>query len=280
MMKFKRWKKLIVMLMVATMFLQSVVVYADDGTDGMPSVTETQTTTLDKTPTGTPNVATPVETPTGTPNVATPVETPTGTSGAITPGEGLSDKTTDKVNNLDKETEERLLKTESVKEEVPEEVQVFLDAVAKLPDSITTAEEYDAVEAAMENLSAQYDALSDEAKNGDSVKNAKAKLDKLQEQLENGRPEEEEEVPAEVKAFLDEVAKLPEASEITIDNAAEILEQLCSETLSDGYAMVDYNRDEAWANREDVKAACAKYEAVLAAAEEMLALAPSIYKRL
>ena len=41
MMKFKRWKKMIVMLMIATMFLQNVVVYADDGTSTMPSQTET-----------------------------------------------------------------------------------------------------------------------------------------------------------------------------------------------------------------------------------------------
>lgn len=39
MMKFKRWKKMIVMLMVATMFLQSVVVYADDT---MPSEPKTK----------------------------------------------------------------------------------------------------------------------------------------------------------------------------------------------------------------------------------------------
>ncbi len=40
-MKFKRWKKMIVMLLIATMFLQSVVVYADDSTSAMPSQTET-----------------------------------------------------------------------------------------------------------------------------------------------------------------------------------------------------------------------------------------------
>ena len=66
-MKFKRWKKLIVMLVIATMFLQSVVAYANDG--DLTPATETTTEAAEATaetpaPAETPNA--PAEEP-GTP---------------------------------------------------------------------------------------------------------------------------------------------------------------------------------------------------------------------
>lgn len=248
MMKFKRWKKMIVMLMVATMFLQSVVVYADDGTSTMPSQTITSDAqaaandepTTSQTPSDGSGNAEDPDDQDGKDDADNPAD-PRGKGNADDPdnsnrkvdGEGSKEVTKpvdgevdDNDVDADEETDEEVQETEPVNEEVPEEVKAFLEAVAKLPDSITTAEEYDTVEAAMVNLLSQYDALSDEAKNGDSVKGAKAKLDKLQEQLKDGRPEAEEELSAAVKAFLDAVdaIEVPE-EDLMLEENAELAEE-------------------------------------------------------
>lgn len=93
------------------------------------------------------------------------------------------------------DSEEGLLKTdtvneiEKVSEETISDVQKFLNAVAKLPDSITTAEEYDAVEAAMQEILPMYQGLSEDDQNLAEVNAVLPKLGMLQEQLGMGRPE-------------------------------------------------------------------------------------------
>lgn len=168
MMKFKRWKKMIVMLMIATMFLQSVVVYADDGTSTMPSQTETSSDaqaaakdepTTSQTPSGgsgdaeTPadqdgkgNADNPAD-PSGKGDADNPADTD-GKGDADNPdnsnkkgdGEGSKEVTKpvdgevdDNDVDADEETDEEVQETEPVNEEVPEEVKAFLEAVAKLP---------------------------------------------------------------------------------------------------------------------------------------------------
>ena len=78
-------------------------------------------------------------------------------------------------------------------------------------------------------------------------------------------------VPEEVKKFLEAVKELPVPEAVTKEDAEEIIEKLYSETLSDGYALT-INSDEPWTQREDVKAACVKYEVTFAAAEKVLKL--------
>lgn len=229
MMKFKRWKKMIVMLIVATMFLQSVVVYADDGslTPVVETETETPTTTNDESmPAEAPGATTPDGMPAEIPDTITSGGTPAEAPGAITSG----------------------------------------GTMTEAPDVTTPEETIPGI-------------LSDET-TGNLTIETTGKVNDL-----NGEAGEElletepvnEEIPAEIQAFLDAVAKLPEASEITVENAADVMEQLYDETLSDGYGMVD-NSKEVWADREDVKAACAKYEAVFAAAEAALELWKSTFE--
>lgn len=176
MMKFKRWKKMIVMLIVATMFLQSVVVYADDGT--LTPVTETKTeaqatandepttvetpgaTTLDGMPTEALDTTTPDGTPTEAPGTITSGGTLPGTPSDETAGD-LTSETTEKVNGLDEGTDEELLETEPVNEEIPAEVQAFLDAVAAIPEVITPENATEVAEYVYGPVSEAYEALLD-----------------------------------------------------------------------------------------------------------------------
>ena len=164
MMKFKRWKKMIVMLMIATMFLQNVVVYADDGTSTMPSQTETpdartaaeEESTTSETPTD--DTSSVIEAD-GSGDADNPVDSdgkgdadhpddPDGKADANNPDNSDrkdddedSKEVTESVNNeangndvdTDEGTDEETQETETVNDEVPEEVKAFLDAVAKLP---------------------------------------------------------------------------------------------------------------------------------------------------
>lgn len=168
MMKFKRWKKMIVMLLIATMFLQSVVVYADDGTSTMPSQTETSSDaqaaandelTTSQTPSdGSSNAEDPADQDgkgdadnpadtSGKGNADNPADTD-GKGDADNPdnsngkgdGEGSKEVTKpvdgevdDNDVGADEETDEEAQETEPVNEEVPEEVKAFLEAVEKLP---------------------------------------------------------------------------------------------------------------------------------------------------
>ncbi len=163
-MKFKRWKKMIVMLMIATMFLQNVVVYADDGTSTMPSQTETpdartaaeEESTTSETP---PDDTSSVIEADGSGDADNPVDSdgkgdadhpddPDGKADANNPDNSDrkdddedSKEVTESVNNeangndvdTDEGTDEETQETETVNDEVPEEVKAFLDAVAKLP---------------------------------------------------------------------------------------------------------------------------------------------------
>ncbi len=163
-MKFKRWKKMIVMLMIATMFLQNVVVYADDGTSTMPSQTETpdartaaeEESTTSETPTD--DTSSVIEAD-GSGDADNPVDSdgkgdadhpddPDGKADANNPDNSDrkdddedSKEVTESVNNeangndvdTDEGTDEETQETETVNDEVPEEVKAFLDAVAKLP---------------------------------------------------------------------------------------------------------------------------------------------------
>ncbi len=164
MMKFKRWKKMIVMLMIATMFLQNVVVYADDGTSTMPSQTETpdartaaeEESTTSETPTD--DTSSVIEAD-GSGDADNPADSdgkgdadhpddPDGKADANNPDNSDrkdddedSKEVTESVNNeangndvdTDEGTDEETQETETVNDEVPEEVKAFLDAVAKLP---------------------------------------------------------------------------------------------------------------------------------------------------
>ena len=163
-MKFKRWKKMIVMLMIATMFLQNVVVYADDGTSTMPSQTETpdartaaeEESTTSETPTD--DTSSVIEAD-GSGDADNPADSdgkgdadhpddPDGKADANNPDNSDrkdddedSKEVTESVNNeangndvdTDEGTDEETQETETVNDEVPEEVKAFLDAVAKLP---------------------------------------------------------------------------------------------------------------------------------------------------
>lgn len=152
MMKFKRWKKMIVMLIVATMFLQSVVVYADDGslTPVVETETETPTTTNDESmPAEAPGATTPDGMPAETPDTMTSGGTPAEAPGAITsdgtmteapdvttPEEGMPGETTKKVNSPGKGLDEKLLETESVNEIVDFSEDEIADAVNKVAEQL------------------------------------------------------------------------------------------------------------------------------------------------
>ncbi len=225
-MKFKRWKKMIVMLMIATMFLQNVVVYADDGTSTMPSQTET------------PDARTAAE------EESTTSETPPDDTSSVIEADGSGDAD----NPVDSEAKDN----------------------ADSPDGIGNPDDPDGKDDA-EDSKKETEPVNDKTDDNDVGAD-----EETGEETQETEPVNDE-VPEEVKAFLDAVEKLPEASEITVGNAADIIEQLYSEVLSEGYGMVE-NSEEAWADREDIKAACAKYEAVFVAAEAALELWKSTFE--
>ena len=282
MMKFKRWKKMIVMLIVATMFLQSVVVYADDvpdnpKTESVQEATEEESTTLDEDDLD-------MEEDDADDQDDLDVDDDVDDSDDLDVEDDVDDPDADDdVDDQDvpneKDSDEDSNKvTDSVDDNadgdgadgetdpVKEEVKAFLDAVAdaNLPTSIETTEEYDTVQEKVSELLGRYDALSDKAKEDDGVKGAKSKLDELKEQ---SRPD----MPAEVKAFLDAVANIPE---ITPENAAEVAEYVYG-PVSDAY---DALLGTEYMERADVQEAEALYGAAIQAVDAALEMASGTFE--
>ena len=71
----------------------------------------------------------------------------------------------------------------------PTVAEQFINAVAALPDSVETAEDFDAVEAAMQDILPLYQAFEVEDYDYPGVDSALMKLESLQSQLGMGRPE-------------------------------------------------------------------------------------------
>ena len=86
----------------------------------------------------------------------------------------------------------------------------------------------------------------------------------------------EEETPAEVQAFLDAVAALPDASEVTAENAAEIGEQVSA--ALDLYEAIGTETDEAAEALNTVYAVYAAVDAALEMDTDTLAVTASPYK--
>ncbi|MBD5456626.1 MAG: hypothetical protein HDR23_09235, partial [Lachnospiraceae bacterium] len=79
----------------------------------------------------------------------------------------------------------------------------------------------------------------------------------------------------DIRSFVDEMQKLPEADKITKDNAADVLEVLGSEEMSDGYVLaVEYLESQ---EDEEVQEACDKYEALFFATQKLLELENNKY---
>lgn len=92
----------------------------------------------------------------------------------------------------------------------------------------------------------------------------------------------EEAVPEEVQAFLDAVAKLPSADEVTAENVEEIGNVLGDEIVSDGYGLAssaleaEAGEEADWMT-EEISAACVKYEELFLAVEKVTGTGSSTY---
>lgn len=234
MMKFKRWKKMIVMLVVATMFLQSVVVHAED-LSAAPVQTETATDSSAVDGTDDPSLQAPgqAEVTTGDPAPDTsPAPLATGAPAPSIPA-------VDDVPEAPDTAPAPPTASASTVEDTPEaKVPTPAPTANPTPDTIPAPDAANALEL------------------GEGEVNPDGGLDAMT-NLVNGEGAPEE-VPAEVQAFLDAVAEIPA---ITSDNVVEVSEYVYG-PVSDVYEVLLGTEYE---ERADVQEAVSTYAAAIAA---------------
>ena len=264
-MKFKRWKKLLVMLLITTMFLQNVAVYADGGG---PSVTmetsETDAAADESDPADISDVPDTSDT-TDAPDVAD-VEGPVDESDAAdAPDTTDASDTEDVADPAD----------ESDAADVPDTTDVpDTEDVAGAPDTMDVPDTADPVD--VPDITDPAD-----APNAADVPDTTEVPDTTDVPDIADTPDETEEVeesiPAEVQAFVDAMANLPNASEVTIDNVVKISNVLNDEVISDGYALAGKSGEEEGWMTDEIRSACAKYEELFLAVSAVTDTESEIY---
>lgn len=214
-MKFRRWKKLLVMLLITSMFLQNVGVYAY-AEQGPPVTEQTPADTTDTEHTEDAAAAPDTSTdPLTTPEAdeededGTPSETPDKPETTEAPEAPEAPETPEAPDNAPAGTTNTELAGGATVTPgtAPDASDNKPDASA---DTLTTPEEDEEGEETDGEKSEDLDEETDDEESEESSETDPVK----------------EEVPAEVQKFLDAVAKLPAAEEVTAENAEAIGEQV------------------------------------------------------
>ena len=286
-MRFKRWKKMIVMLLITTMLLQSVSVYADgvslssveapaDVTDvaDTPDVTDASDTSDTSDVPGISDVADASDTSDTAGDVS---EIPDKTDAADTsdvadvPDETDASDVPDIPDETDAPDEADVPDTpdETDVPDTPDETNAPDETdVSDTPDETDAPDETDVSDTPDETDTADVPDAADTTDVPDTPDETEAVNgldgetgDELSEPVLSN-----EEVPAEVQAFLDAVAALPSVEAVTVENAEDIGGQV--QAVLDQYeGLIDAGLDETEGVAEALEKVYAVYEAVLAAEE-------------